>query len=181
MSDQRAVLTTIAETIARNGADSVTESIIRDCALQDRTRFDTLLGKLDQGLSYAELGELDKLFGSCASFFAERKAVMVARFEREIEVYANQVALLDTLSLSDAAAEANLEQWQALLSEERAQSQYFANLVTAQKNIIDALLDGKSTQSDEIQTILRTVPEIRDELVFSRQKAATIRETLTTL
>jgi len=87
VAEQQVVLNTIAETISRNGADSVTESVIKDCPVNERVRFDNLLGRLDAGLGVAELRELDGLFNSCASFFADRKSLMAARFDREVEVY----------------------------------------------------------------------------------------------
>ena len=78
ITEQRALLSTIAETTARNGADEVTERVITDCALDERAQFDELLGKLDTGLNRTELVILERLFGRCGSFYSERKSVMVA-------------------------------------------------------------------------------------------------------
>ncbi len=181
VAEQEAVLNTIAETIARNGADSVTESVIRDCPMSERMRFDSLLGRLDSGLAQAELRELDVLFRSCASFYSDRKSLMSARFNREIEAYEEQVALLNTLTAGDEFEKAKVEQWRALATEEQKQSELFAELVLAQKNIIDALIAGKSASSEEILSILTNVNETREALAFSRLQAEQIRNTVTSL
>jgi len=181
VAEQQAVLNTIAETIARNGADSVTESVIRDCPVTERMRFDSLLGRLDSRLSTAELQELDGLFNSCASFFSDRKSLMSARFSRELDAYESQVALLDTLTTSDEQEEAQLADWTALVAEEQKQSELFAELVSAQKQIIDELIDGKAATSAEIVAILTNVNETREALMFSRQQADQIRSVVTSL
>jgi len=181
VSDQKTVLNTIAETIARNGADSVTEAIIRDCPVAERLRFDLLLGQLDQQLGSTELRELEQLFSSCASFFADRKALMVARFTREIEVYEGQVNLLDTLTTSNEFDAFQVEQWQELVAYEQTQSDLFTTLVIAQKQIIDALIAGQSASSPPVVEILTGVQETREALVFARAKAAETRASLTSL
>jgi hypothetical protein len=181
VAEQQAVLNTIAETIARNGADSVTESIVRDCPIVERMRFDTLLGQLDSGLAVTELRELDGLFNSCASFLSDRKSLMSARFSREIEAYEAQVALLNILTTTDESKAAHVAQWKALVTEEQKQSMLFAQLVTAQRQIIDALIDGKSAGSDDIVAILTDVNETKEALVYSRQQADQIRSTVSSL
>lgn len=181
VAEQQAVLSTIAETIARNGADSVTESVVKDCAVAERMRFDALLGRLDSGLSQPELAELNQLFGLCASFFADRKALMVVRFEREFNAYQQQVDLLDTVTLADEHKKAQLEEWRALLVLEQEQSQLFTELVSAQKQIIDELISGKSSASAEIVAILTTVAETREALMYSRQQADNARSKVTSL
>lgn len=175
------VLSELSDTIAQNGVDGVTTAVLRDCSNSDRTRFDSLLGQLDQNLPQTELKELEQLFDSCAGFFAQQKALMAAQFGREVEVYDQQVTLLTTLTLSDVALEASVQKWRELLSEEQTQSTLVAELVVAQKQIIDTLLIGKTAQSEEIQAILATVLDIREALVFSKQKATALRSELTAL
>jgi hypothetical protein len=181
VAEQKVVINTIAETIARNGADAVTESIITDCPTEQRLRFDFLLGQLDSGLTVVELQELDSLFSSCASVFANRKALMTARFAREVEVFENFVSLLDILTDRNELEEHQLSDWKALVAEEEKQSELFAQLVTAQKQIILALLDGKSPNSEEILTVLSDVNEIREALSYSKLQAGQIRSRVTSL
>lgn len=181
VAEQEALLSTIAETTARNGADSVTEAIVRDCPLDDRSRFDTLLSSLDKGLPRFELIELEQLFGACGSFYAERKAVMVARLSREIEVYEAYVMQLAEITGEDEVGKQKLEAWQKLAEGEQTQSVLFSELVRSQKAIIDTLLEGKSAESEEIVNILNEVRETREALLLAKTQTDSIRAELTSL
>jgi hypothetical protein len=178
IADQTGLLSTIAETTARNGADAITERIIRDCSLTERTTFDDLLGKLNSGLSRQQLIELERLFGRCGNFYAERKAVMVARFEREIEIYELLVTQLSAVSESDVSEQYAVANWRELMELERKQSELFSELVRTQDSIISALLDGKTAQSQEIKTILTDAQQIQGSLLVAAQQAAVVREGL---
>lgn len=179
-ADQESVLVAIAETTARNGADAITESIIQDCSLDERDRFEELLNGLNSGLPRTELVELERLFGRCGGFFAERKAVMVARLSREIEVYESYVLQLEEITGREVT-EANLSEWQTLAAEERKQSQLFSELVRKQDEIISALLAGNSPDSEEVRGILREVTEIQGNLIVANQQAANLRSNLVNL
>lgn len=181
IAEQQALLSTIAETTARNGADSITESIVRDCPIDDRSRFDTLLGSLDRGLARYELAELEQLFSACGTFYAERKAVMVARLRREIEVYESYVAQLSDITGHDQTEKYQLVTWQQLVAGEEVQSQQFNALVQSQKEIIDTLLSGKSATSPEIITILTAVRETKEALLLAKTRTGELRSGLTAL
>lgn len=181
VAEQRALLTSIAETTARNGADQVTESVIRDCSVSERTSFDSLLGRLDAGLSRTELVELERLFGRCGSFYAERKLVMSSRLEREIGVYENYVLQLAELTSERSVGEYQIETWKRLSEQEQALSTEFSKLVDLQDNIISTLLEGKSRDSEEIQAILREVRDTQDRLIIANSQTTTTRTELTNL
>ena len=181
LAKQQALLSTIAETTARNGADSITESIVRDCSIDDRSRFDTLLSSLDSGLPRYELIELERLYLACGNFYAERKAVMVARLSREIEIYETDVAQLSDITGRNQSDAYKLPAWQQLAAGEATQSQHFSAMVRAQKQIIDTLLTGKSASSDEIRTILTEVGEIKEALLLAKTQTDMLRTDLTAL
>ncbi len=178
--EQKSLLTTIAETTARNGADTVTESIVRDCSPDERASFDTLLSRLDAQLTPTELRELERLFGRCGSFYAERKSVMVARFLREIEIFTSFVAQLEKISKKESQ-DYRVEVWQALGEQEKIQSDQFSKLVTIQDRIIKTLLSGKSANSPEVKAILEEAKAIQTELTIANKKAAELRTALTAL
>lgn len=178
IGEQQTLLTGIAQATARNGADATTESIIKDCSVSERNEFDDLLGKLDKGLSVTELTTLERLFGRCGNFFAQRKSVMVARLTREIDVYAALVDQLETLVGEEEVEVYKVETWRQLADEERKLSEHFAELVVIQDDIITTLLDGKSAQSDEIKTILTKAQETQGMLIVTSKQAAAIRESL---
>ena len=178
LKDQQVLLATIAEATARNGADEVTETIVRDCSIDERTAFEELLRKLDTGIATSELTTLERLFARCGSFYSQRKAVMVARLSREIEVYSTYVEQLQAISNERTVAEYQVETWKQLSTAEQTQSDQFAKLVTLQESIISTLLSGKSASSPEIQSILTEVNATQAALAAAHQESATIRTEL---
>lgn len=181
ITEQEAKIATIAEITARNGADTVTELIIKDCTPSDRGKFDDLLSSLDSGLSPSELTELERLFGRCGAFFAERKSVMVSRLAREVEVYRTYVGQLQTLTSASAVEEYQVVKWQELADAEARQSALFNETVTQQDNIISALLAGKRVDSEEISTILNNVQETQETLLVANKQASVLRSELISL
>ncbi len=181
VSEQEKLLATIAETTARNGADEVTEAVVKDCSANERAEFDTLLGQLDRGLSMNDLTKLERLYGRCGSFFAERKAVMVARLEREFEVYEAYLEQLRTVSDAKTVESYNPEGWRALVEEEKKQSELFTTLVGEQDRIIKTLLTGKTAESPEIKEILTDVKATQELLIVANRQAADLRTELVPL
>ncbi len=180
ISLQEALLMEIADTTARNGVDATTETIIRDCTVTERNEFDTLLGRLDSGLSKSEIDTLDRLFGRCGYFYAERKSIMVARLVREISVYGGYVEQLKTLKTFTSSNKYRVETWQELAEAEKRQADFFRELVILQDQIIKALLEEKSVQSEEIKEILTKVSEVQGQLANANGQSATLRATLKT-
>lgn len=181
IADQQSTLIAIAETTARNGADTVTESIVKDCSVDERSEFDTLLGKLDAGLSQSQLTTLERLFGRCGPFFSERKSVMVSRLVREIEVYESYVSLLSTVTGEELSKPFNVPNWQALAAEEQKQSALFAELVSVQDKIITMLLSGSVSNSTDMQAVLQRAHEIQETLIVAGKQTATLRAELVSL
>lgn len=178
ISDQQSLLKTIAETTARNGADVVTESIVRDCSVNERTEFDALLDKLDKGLPKNDLEKLERLFAKCAPFYPQRKSVMVARFSREIEVYSSYVDQLKTLSDKKTVDSYQVDTWRLLADQEKKQSELFVKMTSLQETIISTLISGKRSDSKEIKDILRQVKEVQQGLTDASTQATQIRADL---
>ena len=176
--EQETLLAEIAKTTSNNGTDSYVENLVHDCAIEERTEFDRLLGTLDTGLPDPELTRLEQLFGRCGSFYAERKAVTVARLSREIEVYETYVLQLQTLKTLSLEKEYHVETWKELALAEKQQAELFMNLVTLQDKIIRALIEGKTPESLEIKTILTEVSETQGMLIVTNKQASDIRDVL---
>lgn len=181
ISEQQTLLASIAETTARNGADATTEAIVRDCASEERKEFDSLLGRLDAGLPYTELTKLERLFGRCGNFYAERKSVMVARFEREIDLYEAYISQLEALESSDKEKTYKVERWKELVQKEKQQSESFSKLVPLQDKIISTLLSGKSIQSEELKATLQEARDVQEVLILANTQASQIRSELISL
>jgi spore maturation protein SpmB len=181
IAEQEKIMVLVAETMARSGADEVTESIIKDCTLTERNEFDNLLANLNNGLSSTQLTQLERLFGRCGDFYAKRKAVMSARFTREIEVFALYVSQLAVIGADDAAQEYRVAKWEELAEAEQKLSDLFSELVLVQDEIIASLLSGNSADSEETQTILQRAGEIQQNLLVTNQQAAAVRSELVPL
>ena len=181
IAKQETVLATVAEVTARGGADAVVSSIITDCSSGERGRFDTLLSTLDRGLTASELSELSRLFDRCGSFFAERKAVMVARMKREMEVYREFIDLLGTVTDGSPRERYEVDEWERLVAAEEQQSSFFSELVTLQGAIVTTLESGATADSDEVATLLQEVSQVRDSLAVATVQAAELRSDLNAL
>jgi hypothetical protein len=181
VSEQASVVSTIAEITSRGGADSVAEAIIVDCPSEERTQFDNLLGKLNQGIRVSDLRELDRLFNRCGSFFSDRKAVMVSRLDREVSVLNNYVGLLSEISGVDKSEDYKINKWNDLVEKEKSQSRHFNELVTVQGEIIVSLLNGNTTESEEIASLLAEVSSIQSQLSETVVEASELRSELISL
>jgi hypothetical protein len=178
ISEQEALLTNLAETTGRNGADPTTDSILKDCALSNRTQFDTLLGNLDKNLPSSDLEKLQSLFSRCGAFYSQRKSLLASRLEREVEVYSTYVDQLTALSRQFEIDDYNVEKWRLLADLEQAQSKLFTQLVTLQDQIIKSLLTGKTTESTEITEILSRVKTAQKTLVDTNNQIAEVQTVL---
>ncbi len=172
---QQNTLVALSVITARNGADATVESIIQDCSGSERTRFDTLLSALNRNLTQVELQELDRLFGRCAGFFAARKGLMVARLERELEIYRLFIDQRHRITPNSETIVNELSQWQELVTAEKKMSEGFATLVTLQDNIIQALLAGEIATSPVITELLNTVSQVQDTLSVTNTQVRALR------
>ncbi|MCA9359798.1 hypothetical protein KC850_02040 [Candidatus Kaiserbacteria bacterium] len=181
ITEQLVLVSAISEATSRNGADAVTESIVKDCSVSERIQFDDLLNNLNNNLNRTQLTELERLFGRCGSFYSERKSVMVARLTREVEILEGYVNQLSVILDKDISSEYSLEDWKKLSEEEKKQSELFANLVVLQDEIISTLLSGKNAQSPEIEEILQQVREVQETLLVANAQASALRTRLISL
>ena len=175
IAEQAATLVAIAEVTDRDGADAVVSRLVKDCELEDRARFDTLLGRLAQ-LQRAEQVEVQQLFDACGDFYAERKAVMVARLKREYEVYADYITLLSIADTRKDFPSYPTQQWSELVELEQQRSDISTQLVAIQGDLIDALLDGVLVGSAEMIAKITVAQELKDNLGFIGIKIDTLRE-----
>lgn len=180
MAEQLTIVASLSEVMARGGADAVTDSVIKDCPAAERSRFDALLANLDDGIPRAELQELSRLFDRCASFYARRKAVMVARFEREVELYGQLTERYLRLNAQDSDPSFFTAEWQELARYEREQSTHFDQLVKLQGDIIESLLSGSTLVSPELAGLLKEVQEVQQMQAYNAVKMKEIRNALPT-
>lgn len=171
VDEQELTLALMAQQLESELSDDVVSEIIKDCSTENRVRFDELLGKLSE-LRGAELLEVKQLFNACGDYFALRKAVMTARFEKEVDVYRD---LVEILTLSHPKAETithNPEKWQSIVELEKQRSSYSSALVDVQGQIIELLIAGMPVSSEAVQTLLAKGQDARVQLVNLGQQIA---------
>ncbi len=150
----------LADTTDWNGADGVVGAIIQDCPR--RNEFDLLLGRLES-LTNKDLIIVQQLFESCGSFYAERKALMVSRLEREYASLEESIALLKVISPKTVSFN-NLDTWGKIIDLEKDRSAYLTELTTIQGDIITALIKGEQTSSKNVQGLASTAQNISETL-----------------
>lgn len=177
IAKQEAVLIAIAEVTDRDGADAVVSSVLKDCSTEDRQQFDQMLGSLAM-LKGAELVKVNQLFSACGNFYAERKAMMVARFVREFEVYQDYVELRTLVDSRTLTITYPVESWLELVGLEQRRSDLFSELVQIQGEIITTLLDDVSIDSERMQKSVVRAQEVKDTISYTGAKIDTLRDAI---
>ncbi len=181
IAEQELVLMKIADLTKQNNADEVTARIVVDCSASERARFEELLNKLSGTIVRAELLELDNLFFACASFFADRKAVMAARLAREVSVYKDYISLRNRIVSINDENEERVTLWERIADDELLLSGDFTKLVELQRDIIMTLMAGKSRDSIEITSTLKAVAETKNNMSVKIQQIEKTRAELTAI
>jgi hypothetical protein len=177
IAEQEKRLASIAEVTGRDGADAVVEKIIQDCSADKRARFDTQLSKLPT-LKGVELVDVEQLFSTCGNFFAQRKAVMVSRLEREYEMYLDFLEVLALVDSKDAILEYDAERWGVLVKKEVERSALSTKLVEIQGEIINNLKANVSVTSDAMQATLVEGQKTKEALLSISSEIYTLRQSI---
>ncbi len=147
-----------------DSADSVLDSVIKDCSLENRVRFDAQLSRL-ASLSPQELKEIEPLFDACGSFFAEKKALMSLRLQREYEVFKDLMSIVETFEDIDSKYESVSTNWGLLTDLESERARLALTLVQIQKNIISELRKGTSVRADSVEVLTVEGQKTKDKLI----------------
>lgn len=174
IAEKNAYLLNLAEITDRNGADEEVSAIIADCPR--RTQYESLLVGLSS-LSKKDIILAQSLSESCGSFYPERKALMVAKIEREFESYTDYVAFLKALD-ADKETHANQEMWKEFIALEKTRSSLLYEQSVLQKDIITLLISGSSQYSTEVVDLVRNAQEISELLTVHDHKIDALRANL---
>lgn len=177
IESQNEKLAEMTEAIGKNKVDDVTGTLVQDCSIENRTRFDNLLDRLAD-LTTPELNEIQLLFDGCAGFFALQKAVMVTRMEQEFNMYRTLVSLYDTFTGSSGYETYKVSQWEQLIELQKKRSEIATGLVSVQREIIVALQKGSKVESEEVQSMLAKARNYNEESFVVSQQANELRNTL---
>ncbi len=171
---QAELMAHLANVTDGNGADPAIAAIITDCP--KRAEFEILLGRLGT-LQHKDLIEVQQLFESCGNFYAERKALMVSRFERELAIYNEYVSLLSEL---DEHAEENSQAsaWASFVSKEHERSELLTEQTVIQGNIIQFLISGATASSKSVVEQVNRAREIQESLAVLDRQIDDVRTTI---
>ncbi len=171
LTTQVALLKDLAVVTDRNGADPAIATIISDCPR--REEYESLLIKLGM-LTKKDLVTMQSLFESCGSFYAERKALMVAKIERELDEYLSLIEFLEILD-GQIPDSREIERWKEIVTLEKNRSELLTDQNIIQAEIITLLISGSTVQSKEVSTLVLEAQEIGELLSVSDQKIDVLR------
>ncbi len=175
LEGKRAYLHELALITDSNGADEAIGRIVVDCGR--RSEFESLLISLAT-LSKKELVTLQGLFESCGSFYAERKALMVEKLERELESYTEYLSLLAILTTNKRSIYEETK-WVELVSLEKERSTLLTDQMVLQEKIISALISGATVGGKEVGALVGEAQGVGDLLMVAGQKIDALREDVT--
>lgn len=172
IEEQSLRLKTLLATTDNNGADEVIAAIITDCP--NRNEFERKLGTLGS-LNHRDLLTVQQLFDSCGHFYAERKALMVAKIDREHEVLKTQIDLLRSLGDEEPF---ELTIWQELVSAEVKRSDMLKEQTQMQSSIISELIAGRGVSDPTIQSYVERSRNLDESLAVLNTQIDELRDRL---
>lgn len=173
------ILSDLAITTGKGGSNALADLVVLDCSHENRTKYESLLSSLDSGLKTTDLRSLEMLFNSCGDVFSSRRSSMATQLEREymvLELLSTQRSLLGDYDIDSST----LNKWKELVDNEVKISEHFRSLVKIQKQIIDAIISGKTIDSDEVVKLRTEAKEINDKMVRVTESSSVMRSVLIT-
>lgn len=161
----------LSEITDRNGVDDEIGTIIKNCPRQND--FESYLVRLST-LSKQELIEMQSLFDVCGVTVSQQKSLMVAKLDRELNSYRENLTLLKKLNKTDTF-EVKQSQFSSLVQIEKERSALIHEQVILQKEIITLLISGHTAQSAEVSALLSEAQHIAKLIDESNQRADEIR------
>jgi len=169
LDEKHGEIVLLAEITDRNGADTVTESILSDC--RRRSTYESHLERLAT-LTKEELIIMQSLFESCSPFYVTRKALMVSRLEQEIQGYREFINLYAELK-NPFVYEQLYTNFASLLEVEKIRSDLLYEQTEIQSQIILLLISGNLPQSPNVQAQVQEAQRL-NELIGTYKREADI-------
>lgn len=167
------VIEELAELTYRNAADEVTEKIISDCPR--RVDFENQLATLGTA-SKKDLINIQQLFESCGAFYAERKALVVLRLEREYSSLTDDLAVLATLR-DLTPREQKYKDWKSLIDFEKTRRDLLAELTDIQGEIIQLLITSSNNRV-RIAELVQQAQNVNQSLSVTNAQIDEVRQSL---
>jgi len=170
-------LISIANLTSNDRIDATVESIIIDCTIENRARFDQQLSILPQ-LKGLQLTEIEQLFYMCGDFYAQKKAVMVSRLQSQFEFFSTLVLLTSHIDTRVTPLTYKMSQWTEFVELQKKQSDLSLKLVDIQGAIILQLKKNTSINSNELQALVVDGQKTRDAVSAVSVEIETVQKQL---
>jgi len=171
---QEVYMYALAEMTDRNAADEEVDAIVKDCGRRDE--YERLLMNLGT-LSKKDLVVMQGLFESCGNFYAERKALMVSKLDRELKAYRELNDYMKLLNKKNTDL-VLLETWGELVTLEKARSSFLNEQTQLQSKIISELISGNNPSSESVVALARDAQDINELLLVHDQRIDGVRKVL---
>jgi uncharacterized protein YutE (UPF0331/DUF86 family) len=174
IDNQVSRISELARITDSNGADEIISTIVTDC--KSRNEFESYLVHLNTA-SRKELLEAQQLFNVCGGFYAERKALMVSKLDREYKILTDYVALLSKLGDLDQRIQAN-RKWEEVINLENTRSSLLNEQVDIQEKIISLLIKNEPNTKKDVTDLLHRADEINQSLMVTDKQVDEVRNAL---
>jgi len=174
LSDQHAIVLNKIESMRGDTVSDTVSSLVADCNIEQRQRFDTLLDRLESPMTQAELSELHKLFNECAYFFSDRRRLLSLELSGAVHTLEVLSGVAAKYSLTPIS-ESNLSLYNEIANNERQLASLFNQLVKYQGAIIAELLSGNTPQAPALVAIREAVRVTRSEMNTTTVQIETAR------
>lgn len=168
---QETLMKDMVQMVQRSDGDPAVLRALPSCSSNEQSTYESLLGGLDKDLSADQLQTLTELFNKCGDYDALQRSVMVSRLDQEVRHYRQLVEIAGELQVVDDSVAAKLKNWEDIIDVETRQRDYFFQLVRLQGDIIAAIRNGSSRESDEIVGLLNRVNQIRGQMDVLRTES----------
>lgn len=177
INEQIVSLGNLAIITGRGASNQQADMLVKECKIDERAEFEALLASLNSDLNKHELNRLSILFNNCGHVFANRRTSMYLQMQNEFDSLKKTVNVRK--QIDDFSEDSiNYSKWEELIDNEHEISNIFQDMVQVQGEIINALLSGKTTNSEEVNLLLKRAQEIKTKLNEATEKASSIRVVL---
>ncbi len=169
IKEEQITLKALSRMATTDSADAKIDTIITDCSVAHRERFDALLGTLST-LGSTQLSEIANLFNECGSFYPTRSAVIVLTLQRELEIYTQYIELLSLADTKVDSESFSVEEWKNLVVLQSKKSELSLKLVDIQGRIIHELQSHTPIYDVSMQALLREGQDTKDLLLVASKQ-----------
>lgn len=157
----------------RNAPDKMVENALKDCS--GRGDYEALLSRLEF-LNAAELDQISNLHNACGNHFAVRKSFMAARMSEELSFMKTLIEIYGATKAGEHDYTELEQTWQEIVDLETQKGTLLVDQARLQGEVIKALSDGSSLESEAITSILSRAQDVAQLLDVADTRVDAARE-----